>query len=392
MSKTPVAVHGPRDLIKQNRDVGVELLRIIACFIVVGTHVKLNDLPSFDPNHAINVSRTIIGGFFGEGVTIFFLIMGFFLFRNTSFIKLVKKTIGSIVVPAIIYIVVAQLLSKWIDGRTGLIESIQTSELSLDIFRGILSWNAAKIPLANHLWYLFTYVQIVLWFPVLRYFVGNTERSKRRTCMYIIAMGLISIILRDVQIIVPLGNWHVNWYSIVPSALLIVLIGFELYQLRPHMLGKNKIALFGLLLYIAAHILLTFFQIVMYKRDYNAGHVFSWDSMFAIAGAIGMTLAALSLNVKSVSLQNAIRFIGGNTFTIYLIHMLIINKLGSLGVPAFLLAFFGSSGFGECAYTLFLSFFVFAISLAIAIALRLLKMNFFELIRHLRKYTEACPR
>lgn len=131
-------------LAKRKRDVGVEFFRIIACVIVIGTHVKLQDLPALLPLHQIDVSKTIIGGFFGEGVTIFFLIMGFFFFNNSSFKQLLFKIIKSIIIPALFYIYVAQILSRWVCGESNLVQSIIHLGFTLENISGIFSWDASK--------------------------------------------------------------------------------------------------------------------------------------------------------------------------------------------------------------------------------------------------------
>ena len=292
-------------LAKRKRDVGVEFFRIIACVIVIGTHVKLQDLPALLPLHQIDVSKTIIGGFFGEGVTIFFLIMGFFFFNNSSFKQLLFKIIKSIIIPALFYIYVAQILSRWVCGESNLVQSIIHPGFTLENISGIFSWDASKIHLGSHLWYLFTYVQIVFWFPVLHYFVREGAQADK-VRKYLLIMSGITVVLRDMQKIVSFDWGTITWYSIIPMSIFIVILGYEIYQKRGSLYGNKKLFLCGIVLYLTAHALLTFFQLVLYKRDYTIGHVFSWDSTFAILGAVGLTISVLSIEFKSDRLEKII--------------------------------------------------------------------------------------
>ena len=60
------------------RDLPVEALRIIACLMVIATHVKpgmtLDGVPDF--------SRVLLTVLVGDGVCVFWCILGFFLLRD----------------------------------------------------------------------------------------------------------------------------------------------------------------------------------------------------------------------------------------------------------------------------------------------------------------------
>ena len=58
------------------RDAGVELARILGCFIVIGCHSYL----PFSPDGSDGLGRLFIGTLFADGVSVFWLILGFFLF------------------------------------------------------------------------------------------------------------------------------------------------------------------------------------------------------------------------------------------------------------------------------------------------------------------------
>lgn len=181
------------------------------------------------PLHQIDVSKTIIGGFFGEGVTIFFLIMGFFFFNNSSLKRLLTKIFKTIIIPALSYIFVAPILSRWVYGESNLVQSIIRPGFTLENISGIFSWDASKIHLGSRLWYLFTYVQIAFWFPVLHYFVREGAQAGK-VRKYLLIMSGITVVLRDIQKIVSFDWGIITWYSVIPMSIFIVILGYEIYQ------------------------------------------------------------------------------------------------------------------------------------------------------------------
>lgn len=351
-------------------DISVELLRIIACLIVVGTHIKLSDLPVALPNNSIDLGRTIMGGFLGEGVTIFFIIMGFFLLKNKDFGKLLKKTFLAILVPAIIYILLVQVIIEWLNGEMSLPQSVLAPSFDITQFSSLLKWNIGDITLASHLWYIISYVQIMLTFPLVKA-IADDEHTKTR--WYIMALGLAAVILGDIQKVYEFPFGAVKGFTVVTSPVLLCLIGHELYKVREKLRGNAFTLIGGLVLYLVTHAALTFFQLLLYRRDYTIGHVFSWDSSFAILGALGMIVFCLSIDIRGKWLGNAVVFIGKNTFYVYIIHMAVIRKLNTMGVQDKVLRMLEGVKYGELWYTLSYMLFVFGLSLVGAIIMNAIK-------------------
>lgn len=76
-------------LVKYSKqDTRVQLIRIFACMMVIGCHIRLSAITT---DGLVDKSILFISGFFDDGVAIFFLIMGFFLFKNENVGKLLKK-------------------------------------------------------------------------------------------------------------------------------------------------------------------------------------------------------------------------------------------------------------------------------------------------------------
>ena len=80
---------------RKKREYDIELARILASMIVVGVHVCLPQIVNNQPDPG----RTFISCFLADGVAVFWLITGCFLFQNTSYGKLIKRTGKHIVIP-----------------------------------------------------------------------------------------------------------------------------------------------------------------------------------------------------------------------------------------------------------------------------------------------------
>ena len=178
-------------------------------------------------------------------------------------------------------------------------------------------------------------------------------------------VSIIAVLLIDLQkiIILPLGK--VGGYTIIPTYILLILTGYELYERREAIQSNKKYGFIGIVMYFLAHAALTFLQIMLYKRDYNTGHVFSWDSSFAIIGAVGLSVFCLSLSIERRMTQKIIRFLGKYTFPVYLVHLLVIRKANSSLIWKKLFALSERGIFGELCYTVIAIFYVFLISLVV---------------------------
>ena len=345
---------------KNKRDVSVELLRIIASFIVVGTHIKLTSY--ILESGEVDRSVLFISSFFGEGVTIFFLILGFFYFNNKSTIKLFKHTFLNVILPAGVYILIAQLFYYWVVGQKTLLASVLSPDIEWQyIFGNILQWKSAQIRLSPHLWFLFTYVQCIMWFPLLR-FLGGAENIARR---YIIALALIRFILIDVQKVVELPLGPVG-FSVVSEPILIVLLGYELYRKKEYIKNNKIIRICGLCLYFVLHICA--YLVGIFFLENGSAQSMGWNSLLAICEAMALATFVLSFEFQNLYVQKIIVFIGKNTFYIYLVHWIVMTKLNSVKVWILNNSLsFANNGFGELLYTLIFSTVVYLISLIIAI-------------------------
>ena len=309
---------------RKKRDASVDLLRILACLIVVCVHT--NDLAVI----SLDKSRIFWAVIFGDGVTIFFLIMGFFLFRGKTLKQLLKKYIISIAIPALVLMIVSEatmpLLKNQMDIKTWM---TNCSVNLLEIIRGFFHLNATST--TGHIWYVFSYLKVLLFSPILNAIVKN-----KKTTYYVIAINLAMLIFKDMKIFFNL-NYNVDFFYLLDVSLLLVLIGNEIYQRKEKLKSNRKIALISAILLVFLEIIRLIAQYKLYERGLNNNQFITWHSSFACVGATLISMIFLSISIKNEKIQNIISYIGERTFVVYLIHPMIIQYFNSHGFLGYLM-------------------------------------------------------
>lgn len=153
----------------------IEIVRIVAIFIVIALHISLpyieNDLVVYD--------RLLIKSFLLDAVPCFWLIMGFFLFNGRSFRYKLKNALVKIALPSFLVMLLSQIFASWIYSQSSIIYCLKNINIDvINLFSNIIKWNAGMI-LCPHLWYVFEYLKIILWYPLLKYLCVNNENQKK---------------------------------------------------------------------------------------------------------------------------------------------------------------------------------------------------------------------
>ena len=160
------------DGVKKVRDPGIDLLRVIACLIVIGTHV--------DVMGTGDSTKLFIRLLLSDGVTLFFVISGFFFFKK-GFKETLIRSLKSIVLPGIAVMFLTYLFAPFIRGEKSILQCVVTPEIDLCGFvTDVFSWGGGiRESLASHLWYIFTYLQLVLAYPLLKPLYTKDDRYRK---------------------------------------------------------------------------------------------------------------------------------------------------------------------------------------------------------------------
>lgn len=348
------------DRIIRKKDTAIELLRIIAILMVIGTHVKLPFILDGEPQKI----KVFISCLTADGVAIFWFILGCFYFKGNNYKNRVKKLISRIFIPLVVISVVTFYLYNYIIGNSSLIESIRHSSTEyINVFKeGILKWRN-YISGGNHLWYLYVYILVVLAFPVINSFKKFLEDKKIKQIAILLAVFLL-FVFNDLSFN-GFFNFSHHTFNAVLAASFWIAIGHIIYSNKNILKDNKLLGLFGLWLFICINIVRTIVLYYLFLKGYKLYHPLYWYTSFSVLSCLGLIMVIFSLytrlnNTKIISL--IINHIGSKIFYIYLIHMLVVYFLRSKGIETKILHTYHSSFIYQVLYTSL----VFIVSLIIA--------------------------
>ena len=127
----------------KKRDANIELIRDIGMLSVIMLHC----LCIFPNQYPI---KGVLKAFLLNGVPLFWIIMGYFLFINCNFKNKMIKTIKNILIPAIITMLIAQIFNEWINSTQNFFQCLLNLNIDWNnLLSNIFSWNAGMYLVLN---------------------------------------------------------------------------------------------------------------------------------------------------------------------------------------------------------------------------------------------------
>lgn len=308
----------------------LDMLRIIACLFVIIIHVMSGDLI----DSSIDWQALTIHCIVADGVAIFFSITGFLWFRfDKSYKTILRNLCRRVIVPTIVAGVISQVLYKWINSNSW---AFSIELLSRPNFKAIVNglfqhnmglWNN----LSDIYWYVLEYAVICLWFPVIKTIV--VSKNGERLIAGVIFWTSLNLLVRDAfYILHAIGiNYSLYTYVPVPIPIIMVLLGYMMFKRIRDFSSKCPLVL-SVFIYI---LLITFrvvFQSVLYKHNINQMVFVRYDCGLSIVTVFSLYLLIWKIDFSRYKLiRNILSFVSKQTFTIYLIHYMIIRKLKAIG-------------------------------------------------------------
>ena len=320
---------GKTDNPKKERDVAIDLIRVVACIIVIATHMALTTYNIYEVQ--VDWSRLFTKSFLADGVGLFFLITGFFLANGRSYKRVIGNTFKKIVLPSFIVLVFAQVFYKFLINQETFMNCIRNFGMDniKTIMSAILHGEVHQtIPVAAHLWYIFDYVKIMIIFPVLQLLCKDEKENKlaRRILMI---LAVLNIFIKDIQKFFVLSIGEIEVFSILDPKLLMVLLGYELYLQKDKIKNNRKCTIIGLVIFAVINIFRykAEMQYMIMNQIVKEEAFISWDTIFGVISTIALFIALYTLDIKNKFLCKTIPLLGSMTFGIYLVHFLIIAKI-----------------------------------------------------------------
>lgn len=352
------------------RDASIEGMRIIACFLVIMAHIQLD--PVLDG--IVMDGRLLFSTVIADNVPVFFLIMGFYLFREIRhdedisgvYIKKIKNLFFRIWIPSVFIVALSCFLFPYFSGQCGLREclTIQYDRQWNWLWDFIFRLKAEGT--SEHLWYICTYVKIIVWFPILALLCQNIKQ-RTRIRHFFICISLLYVLFNDAEYV--LNRDFCDFSSITfDYYFLYVLLGYELsFFFEKYALQMKKIRVCGLIGYIGGVVLKYVLQQMMY-RHYGTDITVRYMWLQCLPCYItSCSLFCFLHSFKDVIHSKVICVLGRYTFYIYLVHRMIIY--GTYNLKQDILAWNGNAQnlIHALLYYLEYGMVIFLIGLVIAI-------------------------
>ena len=175
------------------------------------------------------------------GVTVFFIITGFYLYNNKNTITKVYKNYWlRIFIPFSIFCILVIMFERAINCDISFIDNMKDLHPILAIktyLQGIKRWTCTNWTyLLGHTWYVFDYSVIIVLFPLTHYIVNKLNK---RFVYILCILFLIGIIYIDFTVPKGLGIYALS--QKVPKAMFISLCGHVFFNdLYPYFDNKIK--------------------------------------------------------------------------------------------------------------------------------------------------------
>lgn len=334
--------------IKENkkRDISVELIRVVACILVVAIHLSLQVFNQYYSQ--VDWSRLFEKCFFTDGVPLFFMITGFFIANGRSYKKIWKGVWKKILIPVAIYVLFAQIFYMFITNKQTIMWCLQNAIANLNlqgILRAILTGEVIHInSLCAHLWYIFSHIKIVIWMPVL-WLICKNEQTPNLARRMIMGFGIFSFIMQDIQKFITIPADSLKVFTMVDPAILYVLFGYELFVNKDKIKKNKKLCIISIILFVIANVAkykleMEYMVINNFYDIVGRSSFLEWKyTSLNIISSICLFMALYSFEIKSERFSKIITWLSDKTFGVYLVHYLLIakvdlykfDKLGKLG-------------------------------------------------------------
>lgn len=342
----------------EKMNTNVQWIRIVASIIVIGCHIRL--LPVTDG--VIDKSVLLISGLFDDGVSVFFIIMGFFLMQR-EIIHTWKRTITYIFIPALVVRILSEVAEPFLYHQQDILSCLLQPNFNWEnLFSNLLSISLTGSNLSFHLWYVRDYLIIVLMLPLLQPMCTNSK-TYHKAILWVAGVSFAGLLLNDVQKLYSLPTGTINLFSFLSIPASMCISGHLLWQYRSKIENNRLISLIAAFVFAAINVLRYFFQLKIYSVDINDIHFFYWNTSLGWGAALSLICFFLSLKIKKNALVN---YIGSKTYVIYLLHVMVYTYLDGRGIRGQMLELMVKYGIvGELAYDVLYSCLIFLVCLII---------------------------
>lgn len=295
----------------KQRNISLDLLRVICCFMVIGIHVTpmFAWFENMGVSQIENILSILIQSFVRVGLPVFFIMSGMFLLNEKmdNLFVFYKKRIPAIIIPFLVYSFLHFLINKFQDG------SVDTGSILLTYLKSLTNSTGISV----HFWFVYCILGLYLVAPLLSLFISKIDSSKAMfTIILLIALKVYGTNIKPLIPFIDVPDF--------PVWLVYFMIGGLLHKV-PEV--KMKWSLLGMLAGYLLTCALSYMQ--LYGVDgikidypvYDAGL-----NMFIFTISLYLFFKNKSFKIGDRA-EKAIVWLSANTYGVYLIHMIVFEQL-----------------------------------------------------------------
>ena len=311
------------------RNVGLDMVRILASLMVIGIHVAIS--PYMSESGTYDYSRTLFQCLMGDAVAFFWLITGFNLFSNYSYKKRLKSLAVKQVIPMLAFLVFSFLFSNVIFDSNACFTFEHSSEEYASILDSIKSWNPPPVTGNLPLWYMYVYILLIVFSPTLNAVVKWIDSDKKNEMWF--ALSSVAVLVLNDLTANALMEFSHHTINALACASIMVIWGHIIGKHKDIYLERNptRLMIGGFLMYFGVNFIRSKIQF----NDYITGtgtHSIFWFTSYGLMCSIGLTISICSLlrKVSKDSVMGKITvFVASLTYPVYLIHHYMIALLNN---------------------------------------------------------------
>ena len=308
--------------INMKKDPAVELARILGCLLVVGVHCWIN-------NFGVAIqskSGTYIACIFADGVAVFWIISGFFMYKNYSYKQTLKRTIKSIVIPMLLLsAAMFFVLNNYLNGN-GWHFILHSKDDYKWILNSLLIWTN-PVDRLGHFWYLYVYILLMLCSPVIAAFIKYLEEDTKREKLFLVLTFLL-LVWNDLSNN-QMGRFEHHAFAGAFPAAIESIWGYLLYKYRDR-LRKRRYIFISAGAFLGLNLLRMAIQLGRYHRIQDtATYILYWFSSIGLLCAICVIVFSFAAiqSRKATVVNQVICWLASYTFSIYLLHPVVNSFL-----------------------------------------------------------------
>lgn len=261
----------------ENRNYGIDIIRVIAIILVLSVHFFLNTSYYSVSNVGIGMKlQTIIRNFCMICVPLFMLITGF-LNKKTKYDKTFFKGLINILIIWFFYSLIEYFTLNILNHNYNLL-NLKSFIYSLSSFKS-----------CGYSWYIEMYIGLYLISPIINNAYNTFDRKNRFILLLVVILNLVlpTFVNELFNGIIHMPNW---WISIYPLAYYIV--GKYIFDIKPKVNKKTLV------------FLLVLTQIITFSFDYIGS--IDFNSLPTFLSATLIFLLFYDLDIKNNILKNII--------------------------------------------------------------------------------------